>query len=272
MSFLEALGKLLSNLKLPDINFNIDLSNNINIKKDDHSQKTEYHDDSKNLTINLAKLDSSERKALKDILPKAIEDGYSILEDETKKSIEDFKAKDSSAGNKEVLDFLKPKIPPEDFNIWRASLYMRSFFEAHDKPKTRQLKCDIMQRYGDKGKNIANLCSARYLEEVLIPYHGSLEGKYEDKIVLDKFKSMYKMVVDELPLCVFVNHIMNKNDIKGEIELKKKYGLKYINMHGIGTSNIKKIIEVVDELEKQSKFATKETKEDTHSIFVRLYF
>jgi hypothetical protein len=269
MNFWEAFRKIFS-IKLPD-NIHLHFSF-INITRDDHSEKIETNNSTKSININITKLDAQEKEKLKESLPLAVEEGFLILEKDSKVLMEDFKIKD--ADNKGILEFLKPKIPPEDLNIWRAALYMRTYFKAGDQDKTKKLKCDIMLKYGDKGKNIANLCSAGYLEDFLMPFFGSLIEEYkEQNLAIERFRKRYNIIVNELPFSIFVNYQMKSDDIKEQVGIKKKYGFKFLNIHGIGPDNVKKIKEVIEFLEKSKDCnIKKDIREESNIIFAKISF
>ena len=103
------------------------------------------------------------------------------------------------------------------------------------------LKRDIIMRFGDRGRNISNLCSAGYFEEFLIPLYNS------DK---ENFERIYEDLIANSMLAVFVNSGMDADDIPKELERKilisKKYGFKFIHVHGIGKKNISTIKEFIN--------------------------
>ncbi|MFH1094528.1 MAG: hypothetical protein V1739_10325 [Candidatus Omnitrophota bacterium] len=276
MGFLEALGDAFSKLKLPqkiDIHFN--LLNNINIgNKTDNSKKIELDSSKKQLTINPAALSPKEIKVIESVFHTALEEKYTFLEKDSKSLMEKFIKEDKSLDTQRILQILKPRIPADDLNIWRAALYMRTIFVAGDKELTKQLKCELMQKYGDKGRNIANLCTANYLEDFLIPAYESLKKEYaeNEEVVNKKFKKLYKHIVWELPFTVFVDHGRTKKAIIAEITTKKKYGFKFINIHGIGSDNVKKIKQIIESLSSDTQYDIAEEKKEGKRIFVKVKF
>ena len=180
------------------------------------------------------------------------------------------------------MKFLAEMIPDEDLKIWRAALYMRHLFEQ--RKDIAKLKSDITEKYGEKGKNITNLCSAGYIENLLIPNYESLKEVFKEEETIRKhFSKLYSLVVYELTITVFVHFAMKEDEIKQQIldkiEQNMKYGIKFLNIHGIGKSNVKKINEIIDELEDRVKENSKEKivkeifKEQTKEIILlRLIF
>ena len=103
------------------------------------------------------------------------------------------------------------------------------------------LKRGITMRFGDRGRNICNLCTAKYFEEFLIPLFNA------DK---EPFDNIYEDLIKNSMLAVFVNQSMEVDDIPGEIKKKiaisKKYGFNFIHIHGIGQTNIDTIKKFID--------------------------
>jgi hypothetical protein len=267
MSFLDKIKKLFS-IKLPEhfhLHFNL-----ITINKSDQSRKVEYNDSSKKLTVNVDGLDGQEEPKIKELLNLAINEDYALLEENAKVLMEDFERADKSFETQNILKFLKPKIPVDDLNIWRAALYLKNKHESTRKEEVKSVKRQIMQKYGDRGKNIANLCSADYVKDYMIPLYDALIQYYKDESVArERFRKAYSIIVEELPFTIFVNHQMTINDIKTEINRRRKYGSKFINIHGISEDNKRKIQEVSSELETTGKYEIKKyIKEEKNIIFV----
>lgn len=273
MGFFEKLGSALAKLKLPET-INLNLFNNINIgNKTDSSKKVEIDKSIKQLTINPSACTSQEREMFESILPLAIEEKYTFLEKGSKVLLDDFREKDTSLDTQMKLSILSPRIPSHDLNIWRAALYLKTIDITGDRDKTNELKCEIMQKHGDKGKNIANLCTTNYLEEFLIPLSKSLDEQIDNKSDADrKFEKIYRHIVKELPFTVFVNKNETYLQIKNEIMTKKKYGFKFINIHGMGYDNISKIQKVIKFFNKQEGYEVTEEKREGRRIFAKITF
>jgi basic membrane lipoprotein Med (substrate-binding protein (PBP1-ABC) superfamily) len=64
---------------------------------------------------------------------------------------------------------------------------------------------------------------------------------------------------------------MSIKDIKNEIEKRKKYGLEFINIHGIGEDNKKKIEKVTSEFSKTGYYKIERyISEEKNVIFIRI--
>jgi len=268
MSLVEIIGKLLS--KFPSL-IKVEVKqptiiNNLNIINDDHSQPVVYNQADKSCIVNVGKLDDDQKK---DFLTSVVDGGNILLLEKAKTEFDDFRSEENIPETQEVIQFLSPKIPPDDLNIWRAALYLRSCFKKGMSAAVTKLKLEIMQKYGDKGRNIANLCTAGYLEEWLIPSYDKLkQPPGDEESAKSSFLKLYKLLVNELPFTVFVCHKMKLDDLRQEIDSRKQYGMDFINIHGMGEDNIQKIKTVVDEIEKENYSEERKG----HSIFVRVDF
>lgn len=274
MSWIDKIKKFISLPSLKGL-INIDEVNFIKIIKNDHSEKIHKHDLSKNLTINIEKLSPEEKEALKSTLSSAIGDGQTILQEESKVLIEDFKTKDGSPDTKRILEYLRPKIPTKDIPIWRAALYLKKCFEEGE--KIGNLKSDISTKYGERGRNIANLCSANYLETWFMPTYDLLEKNLKDpNEAMKKFRPLYFNMVEQLPFTIFVSGQTKEEEIKELIESKAernlKYGIKFLNIHGIGERNIKRIYDAINHIKKKYKNAVTSITDENNIIFVRIEF
>ena len=264
MSWLDS---ALSKLKLPEhIHFHISLFSNNKV------DKKVITIDGKEAKLNLPRLTAEERKDLN--FPEAIKEGHSLIAEETNVTLEDFKKNESLEENRKILVFLEKKIPVEDLNIWRAALYLRRYYLSDDREKTAILKSQIMQRYGAKGGNIANLCSSDYVTRFFIPLYDSLLEDFggDNEKATEAFKEKYKIIVNELPFSVFVCWHDTPDKIMKAIEKRKAYGAKYVNIHGIGIENVKHIKEVIEPFEEENYAMIKELKKDKTTIFVKVEF
>jgi hypothetical protein len=67
-----------------------------------------------------------------------------------------------------------------------------------------------------------------------------------------KFLERFEVIVTQYTFAVFVSATRDKKDIKKEIldkiELNRKYGIKKLNIHGIGEYNVQRIKEILSEI------------------------
>lgn len=269
MPLLEAIGKLISKLP-PLINVKVDVKqptviNSLNIVND-NSQPVTYNPTDNSCIVNLGKLDNQKKK---DFLISLIDEGGVLLIEKAKTEVDAFRSEEKVPENQAIIQFLSSKIPSEDINIWRAALYLRVSFKKGMGAVVTRIKLEIMQKYGDKGRNIANLCTANYLEEWLIPSWEKLkQPPGDEESAKGSFLKLYLLLVNELPFTVFVCHKMTLDELRQEIDSRKKYGMDFVNIHGIGDDNIKKIKTVVDETEKENYSEDKKG----NIVYIRLSF
>ncbi len=227
--------------------------------------------DKRSLKINFNKLSPKEKKTISNKLPKLLESGVDILEEKFKETADDYKEKIQSASNQKVLEYFKGKIPDNDISILKASLYLKSVFESDG--ETKLIKSNIVNRYGVRGRHICNLCTAGYFETWIRPAYEEMSQL--SGFTLGKFLKVYEEIVEFYPFALFVHGRMSEREIKQSIEEKikiaKKYGIKTLNIHGIGSSNLKKIRKVIDEIEIEDKFDRRVEKEG-NVIVIKLTF
>jgi len=267
MSFFDILKNLV------DIKFDLRKLVNINIRinSNNSSAKKEYSEKENRLEINLKKFNQTEKEEVKGLIKASLDEGYTLLEEKSIGVIDDFISKEKGSKGKEILECLKDVIPPEDYSTLRASLYLKDKFS--ERQDVSSLKHDIIEKAGERGKNICNICSAGYFENWIIPLYNTMIS--EKGYTVEKFLSFYNIVINESAFSVFVSREMSdeqvKNTILEKITKNESYGIKFINIHGIGKSNVKKIRKVIDELEGQKSFI-KSVEEKDSIIIVRLDF
>ena len=257
----------LSKLKKLDIKF---FSPTIIV--DNSGQKIECDESSKELKINVVKLDSQEKSQFFEAIDSSIEEeGYALLEKDAKALLEDFRTKDKSPKNQEILNKLKELVPIEDISIWRAALYLKNCFE--EGKNVDSLKGDIVCKFGDRGRKIANLCSAGYLAKMLDIYQQLVTELGHEELAKEKFRIIYSTYVDAFRFTIFVSHWDKSDELISKIEVKinenAQYGIKFINLHGIGSDNIEKIKRIIDSLEEKYSIE-KSIMEENKTIFAKL--
>lgn len=225
----------------------------IKLKLLSDNKKIENHlhiDNSKHLTINITQLDQSGKQHLKETLNELKEDGYTILEDKSNKTLESIQVEENTPPAQKFLIFFKDKVSPQDLEIIRGALYIKSRFDKGE-GSLEQLKAGIRQKYGQRGNNIVNLCSAKYFENYLIPYYEHLEKTETDKQeILRKFARLFNILATELPFTVFVNHGMTVEEVVKQTGSRFEYGAEYVNIHGIGDHNVTTINSSIEEIRK----------------------
>lgn len=223
----------------------------VNIKSDEDSDVLEYDEKEKSLSINIRKLEPKVRKKLEKIIK---EEKGVILKKKTKETLIDFIKTEKSKEIKEILDLFKNKIPEDDFNILRASLYIRKrFISGASREEIYKLKKEIREKYGKRGLSICNLVSAGYFEVLIKPLYEEM-SKDED-FSHEKFLEVYNIIVNESAFAVFISREMSIDNVEKEIYSKMrrnaKYGINFVSIHGIGKQNVEKIEKVIEKIQKE---------------------
>ncbi len=234
MSFLDALKTLGINIKG---GIHIFSGNNVVVNKNDN-RKT---------YIDITKLDALSLAKLQAIIPEAVQqENAVVLEEKSKKLLDDFRSIDQQ--HKDMVDYFRGKIPATDIEILRAAIYLKSTLDQ--KRPVAGIKEDLNYRYGQRGNNISNLYSAGYFESVIKPLYEEMK-KLPD-FSLEQFQKTYDKIVTQIPFAVFCNKSMTAEELKQIVIMKVKrnvrYGIRQLNIHGIGRGNADKVLKVVEEL------------------------
>lgn len=249
---------------------------NITIKSNNTSKGVEYNEESKSFFINLEKLSPAQKEEVKQILREAVkEDDKVLLEQKSEELIQDFTLNENSKKAQSLLSYWKGKIPHDDFEALRASLYIRKLFqEGVSHNVIYKLKGDILKKYGPRGVKISNICSSEYFETMLQPLYE--EMKKDPDFSNEKFIEKYDIIINEAAFAVFINGSMTvdvvKSVIQAKIQRNLKYGIKFVNIHGIGKRNVIKIREALSYIEDRYHNIDKYIEENEDIIFVKLQF
>ena len=148
---------------------------------------------------------------------------------------------------------------------------MKNVFERGE--NVSNLKDDIVTRYGDRGRNICNLCSAGYFTSQIKPLYEEMYSQPD--FSLNKFLAIYEIIVTESPYAFFINSWMSDKQAMDEVlkrmEVSRRYGIKYLNIHGIGRENTEKIATLLKELAPQLT-QTPEITRGERFIAVKIWF
>jgi len=248
--------------------FNIELNSpliSINITKNSNNKNcTEgYAYDKENLKVFWDELPSEKKQEFSKTIKEYIADGNKLLETETAEVLHNLYKYNAESKNQQILNFFKPIIPQDDFEALECALYLRSLFQK--KQDIKKLKSDIRQRFGDRGNNITNLCTAGYFEEFLMPLYNSSK---------ERFNELYELIVAKSVVAVFVYSSMLQEEIMEEVTTKltisRRYGIEFIHVHGIGAANISKIKQCIKEKKDFFDFFEKEIYEKDNIIIIEL--
>ena len=157
---------------------------------------------------------------------------------------------------------------------WRSGSFLSwRKQERASKDDIAKLKGEITWKYGKRGRNISDLCSAGYFETLIKTIFEEKERSgYTEQEIFDT----YNLIVEEGTLTVFVSTGMSpeqvRREIEGKIKRNKHYGLHLLYIHGIGRTNIETINMVIYDLKENYPALKKHIEEDANIISVRLEF
>lgn len=246
----------------------------INIKSNDSSERFDYNEGEKALSINLDKLTGVEKGEFGQIVRESVSEDITLLGQKPKELIEDIKLKEKSEDVQALLGYFKDKIPSDDFAALRSAVYIKKLFDERASPEViYDLKGDVIKKYGKRGLNICNLCSSGYFDTMIKPLYDEISNEGFDKNV---FLDNYNVIINEEAFAVFVSGDKSKSELKNIIERKinrnLSYGRRDVTIHGIGISNVVKIKEAISDIEKKYPIITKDIEEKGHIILAKLFF
>ncbi|MFQ5621510.1 MAG: hypothetical protein ACE5FT_06745 [Candidatus Nanoarchaeia archaeon] len=174
MSWLDKL-KALFNIEInsPLFSFNFVYKSNNN----DSNKEFVYHPDQRKVDVLLDNISAEKKKELAPIIQEYLEAGNRLLESSTSTLLNRLYLYKQQGNDGQILTFFKTLIPEDDYLALEASLFLRHIFMTSGNVK--KLKGDIRNRFGDRGNNIANLCTAGYFEEFLMPLYNSAKKEFD---------------------------------------------------------------------------------------------
>lgn len=264
--------KLIDIIKLDLRGANLFSPKIIIINRPDKEDKFLISEDKNKVSINYPLLDYKEKELLKEGLKEGFEEKeVDLLEEKSGERVRDITQKIKCRRTQTILEFYKDKIPLLHWKALEASLYLRDVFEQGG--AVGELKKDIIRKFGDDGRNIANLCSAGYFENYIKRIYE--EMSFIPDFTIEKFQDHFKTIVTISPFAIFVSKEMNEEELSGEIwyrlETYKRYGIEFLAIHGIGKNNIQKIRRIIQGIE-DKKNLNININQERNIIFVKIEF
>lgn len=221
-------------------------------KKD--NRKT-YIDNRKVTVLNLGNLSKKEIERVLELSPKTIKKGFEVLEEDYDQKSLDFQKSKPNKQESSLIDYFHGKIPEDDWYALRASVFIKKVFDSGEGGEVEILRKDLRYGHGKRGTDISNLYSANYFETWIKPLYKDMKQK--DNFDRREFLEAYNLIIEQYPFAVFVHRGMTVREITKAINKKevecKKYGIKKLNVHGIGVENINKITESINNLKKKKE-------------------
>jgi hypothetical protein len=258
VAWLEKLKALLNiDIKESLVNVNINVNSN-------NTKIVEYHEAERKLDINVNNIPPEKFEQMKPIVREYIGDDKRFLDDKTCRLLDELQkyAQESGGDDNKVRKFFENIMLPDDYEALESALYIRKASRNHD-DDVPKLKKDIRDSFGDRGSNIANLCTAGYFESYLMPLYNNSPQAY---------KEYYEKIIREGILACFVHQFMKPEDIAAEISAKivecKKYGIPSFHIHGFGRDNVRKIKEFVEEKKEFFNYFEKNIYEQKDKVII----
>ena len=225
----------------------------------------EINKTSKIINVDLSKASPSQISRLGRIYPDLIDSGVIILKETDFKACKEFieESKDTS-----TLKFFKDKINEEDFEALRVAVFIKN---KRDKGEDiNKLLEQLRKKFGSRSNNICNLYGEGYFESVLKPLYSILKARGKET----EFKSQFEDFVINLPISYFVSYgksqeMINK-ELKDKIRTSKKYGIKSLNVHGIGKENKNKIVQFQKLVSEENMLKISSLREDEDRISIKI--
>jgi hypothetical protein len=232
------------------------------IDMDDHTEESKmgsaysYSSKTKILTIVASILILKDRQLLLDIIKKSFTGGGLILKSSSEGVLEAYQKYSLNNTDKNILEFFQGIIPRDDYNALKVSLYLR--YEQKMGKNIYSDKKDIRDRFGERGANIANLCTAGYFENEFYPLFNAAPREL--------FNEYYELAVGQKARALFIHAGMKKDEIEiafnEMLEKAVKYHMNDFRIHGLGNQNVSII---------KQFFLAKKTAPDDKYIFRKTY-
>lgn len=193
------------------------------------------------LKIDLSKTDEDEKKALKEILDKKVQDeDETFLTKKSSEKTEQIKRNLLGSKDNEVLFFYKDKVSSDIYLALEMSLIVKSAFEKGE--DISELKRDIAWKFPRIGNNICNLTTSNYFHEYFKELYDTMNQ--DPNFELKEYTKEVERIVTELPYMVFINRHKSLEEFRGQVEFKidrlKRYGARKLKLHALGRDNVEK--------------------------------
>lgn len=244
MSLLDKIGTIVPKY---DADLCLGYSIHIDSEKKKSSRLYKVEVGKKTVVIYLNSLSPKQAKSLQRAIKEEFQHGHIIIIEDTNVELIDKLYNYNDKEDNRLLAFFKDVLSAPDWEVLRDSLFLRSEFKKGN--QISAYKASLIQRYGQRGNTISNLCTAGYFENPMLPLCQASKAE---------FYAYYDIAVNRGITALFVNYNMTIQDITDEIKRMvisaKAYGLTYMHIHGIGNNNIGKIKTFLKQNEKKMGF------------------
>ena len=244
----------------------LDMDGSSQESKMDHAYS--YSSKSKTLLIVADLLEKKDKPLLLEIIRKVFTGGGIILKKSKEELLASYKAYSTNNNDKSILAFFEGVLTKDDFSALKMSLYLRD--QQNKGENVAEYKRDIRQKFGDRGANIANLCTAGYFEEEFMPLLYNSVSK-------EKFYEYYEIVVGKKAKALFVHGGMGEDELElafnEMLEKAIKYHIKHFHVHGLGYQNVSNIKEFFSKkpIDPENKYIVQKEYENSEPALVVVY-
>lgn len=184
------------------------------------------------LEINTEELEKKDKGKLLDLIRFLFDNNCLFFRKDSRSTFISYEEYSKTNHDKAIIDFFEPIIPTDDFKALKMSLFLR-YQSSLGKP-IRHLKEDIIEKFGLRGANIANLCSVNYFEEELKPLYNQISPS--------KFKEYYNALIAERAKALFVSGRHDLKSLEAEflktLGKAKRYSIKLFKIYAKGKNNV----------------------------------
>lgn len=191
-----------------------------------------YSSKSKTLKIVAPLLGELDKPLLLEIIRKVFTGGGLLWKVEKFETLNSYKEYESGSEYKNILAFFNGILSKEDFLALKMALFIRS--EKEKGKNVAGLKKDIFNSLGERGANIANLCTAGYFENEFMPLYNIMPR--------EQFEEYYELAVGKKARALFVHSGMGEHEMQVAFDEMLEKALKYhmadFRVHGLGVQNV----------------------------------
>lgn len=225
--------------------------------------KYSYEKKDRILLIVINNLDADEKKVVQGIIRELYDAGETLFKKSKEETLSKYIAYRENNTDKEVLDFFEKLLPRDDYSALKMGLFIRDLMST-GKP-IYAYKQDIRDRFGERGANIANLCTAGYFEEEFMPFYKEYSSQ--------EFKEYYELAVGKKARALFIHSMMTPEQVNDEFEniltRAMRFHMNDFRIHALGRSNVKAIKDFFSkksEDEREYTWSVKYERNDPQSV------
>lgn len=199
------------------------------------------------IEVNLAGLDASQLAALRGIIKDSvISENQVVIEEHAEGRIEEMREVEAQPDNRALLNSLQPYLSSQDYLALRSALVLQAQFKAGQ--PVIKLKAELLNRFGTRGTNIANMCSAGYFEQVA-QYVSQHQGDHGFSV--ERFRGNLERFITESAYAFFVKSTLSDiavaETLSQMIYRNARYGQNTLVIHAFGSRNVARVGSIVDE-------------------------